>query len=128
MNIFKQPRELQQLGQSIVSIRIPINSGQSLQIALCTTISYSFQSPLCSVLTYSIYSVMFSHPLNWEVYHLLTRSTEIQADGRNARSATLETWSKLMKLTLPILVKKLKLGKMWEKYSFLANNKKFILF
>lgn len=126
MNIFKQPRELQQLGQSIVSIRC--NSGQSLQIALCTTISYSFQSPLCSVLTYTIYSVMFSHPLSWEVYHLLTRSTEIQADGRNARSATLETWSKLMKLTLPILVKKLKLGKMWEKYSFLANNKKFILF
>lgn len=125
MNIFEQPR----LGQSIVSIRMPINSGQSLQIAFCTTVSYSFQSPLCSsVLTYSIYSVMFNHPLNWEVYHLLTRSTEIQADGRNARSATLETWSKLMKSTLPILVKKLKLGKMWEKYSFLANNKKFILF
>lgn len=128
MNIFEQPRELQQLGQSIVSIWMPINSVQSLQIALCTTVSYSFQSPLCSAVhTYIIYSVMFTHTLNWEVYHL-TRSTEIQAAGRNARSDTLETWSKLMKLTLPILVKKLKLGKMWEKYSFLATNKKFILF
>lgn len=112
MNIFEQPRELQQLGQSTVSIWMPINSVQSLQIALCTTVSYSFQSPLCSAVhPYSIYSVMSTHPLNWEVYHLLTRSTEIQVDGRNARSATLETWSKLMKLTLPILVKKLKLGK-----------------
>lgn len=75
MDIFEQPRELQQLGQSIVSIWMLINSVQSLQIALCTTVSYSFQSPLCSsVHTYSIYSVVF--------IYLLTRSTEIQADGR----------------------------------------------